>query len=225
MSEAVKDFFNQTHKYLHKEHGVMFRNYLVRKELGQISGKSILDCGCGNGQVTMNFLENNKVLFVDFSEEMLRLVKSTIPVGLEHNARTLSEDILKADLDEQFDIIVFIGVIANINENLELTLSRLKKLLKKGGILFFQYTDCRHWLSRIYRMRNSTYKVSQYNDSDISKSTEAVGLTIKKKISYATTLPGFGKLPTSLLYRYVFYISKFRVLRFLQSERLFVLTN
>ena len=63
MSEAVKDFFNQTHKYLHKEHGVMFRNYLVRKELGQISGKSILDCGCGNGQVTMNFLENNKVLF------------------------------------------------------------------------------------------------------------------------------------------------------------------
>ena len=71
-TEEVAGYFNQPEAYLKNGFDIAVRKKIITQLLGDISNKHILDMGCGNGALSMDYLEHNQVHFVDLAEKNAR---------------------------------------------------------------------------------------------------------------------------------------------------------
>lgn len=101
---------------------------------GDLSGKTVLDFGCGKGDF-FAFLCDNGISVsycgVDINENLIELARKKYP-----DARFIAMDIDEEYLDQQFDVIVAIGVfnlrIGGIEETVKNTLKRLFPLCRES---------------------------------------------------------------------------------------------
>ena len=102
----------------------LFKNY--------IKG-DILEVGCGMGNFTKIFAENNNfnsLLSIDISQEAINYTKNFIS---SPKIRIENTDLL--DINEKFDLIVCMNVLEHINNHEEF-FNKMFSLLNKNGILF-----------------------------------------------------------------------------------------
>jgi len=97
VSNKVEDFFNNKNTYLSGNPIIALRTDIVRFCIGEIKDKNILDIGCGNGELTLGYLKDNTITFLDLSSEMLLEVQKNIPPDHKENARFVKGDFLKTD--------------------------------------------------------------------------------------------------------------------------------
>lgn len=151
----------------------IFERYdITFEQAGDLTGKSVLDIGCGSGVYSVDFARRGatRVLGVDFSGAMLDLARQE---AREHTVDNVCEfirsDFLELKLDERFDISVAMGVFDYVKDpstflrkmasvtNQKLIVSfpghsrfreparRLRyKLFGKGEVYFYSETDVRH---------------------------------------------------------------------------------
>lgn len=223
-NNKVKDYFEQTEKYLFKEFGVRLRQELIFAETGNLADKNILDIGCGNGDISLQYIKANHVTFLDFSDGMLELVSSKIPKDYLSNSEVYNQDYTKLSTDKKYDIILFIGVMAHSPISLKENLMHLKSLLKPGGRLFFQFSDAGSWITKLeYMLRKGIYEVTRITKSEFSSVVRETGMMINKEIHYACILPGMGRLPNRFLYNYVRFLTSNSFFTIMRSEYIFVL--
>ena len=74
--KIVYNYFNETNNYLHKNFGIIVRKKILNDILGPQKNKSILDVGCGDGSVSVEYGDDNKLSLLDQSEKMLSLAKN-----------------------------------------------------------------------------------------------------------------------------------------------------
>lgn len=104
--------------------------------LGNISGKSILDIGCGYGSTTYKLSEQggNRILGIDSSEKMIMKAK------LENKKENIEYKVLNAiDLDlisEKFDVVLSCLAIHYI-ENIDKLFKNINNLLNENGEFIF----------------------------------------------------------------------------------------
>lgn len=104
--------------------------------LGNISGKSILDIGCGYGSTTYKLSEQggNRILGIDSSERMIMKAK------LENKKENIEYKVLNAiDLDlisEKFDVVLSCLAIHYI-ENIDKLFKNVNNLLNENGEFIF----------------------------------------------------------------------------------------
>ena len=102
--------------------------------LGNVTGKIILDGGCGNGYLTekMAELEPAKVIGVDFSPAMIHIAteKSTHD-NTEYCVASLTEP-LSWIPDDSVDIAVF-SLVLNYLPDLEILGGELQRIIRPGG--------------------------------------------------------------------------------------------
>ena len=94
---------------------------------------SILEAGCGNGKLTLELLKypEIEITAIDFSQEMLNVLKARISSyvkkrKIRRRVRILKSDITKLSFKHQFDIALLINVLVNVNDK-----SALAKMIKK----------------------------------------------------------------------------------------------
>jgi ubiquinone/menaquinone biosynthesis C-methylase UbiE len=121
-----------------KKLGLLFR------EIGDLSGKTILEPGCGTGRLTEILSQqvgtNGKVVAFDISPEMINAAK-------EKAGKNKNTDIFVAEIEsfpvpiEKFDLILCHQVFPHI-EDKPLALLRFNNLLGLGGkIIIFHFID------------------------------------------------------------------------------------
>jgi SAM-dependent methyltransferase len=106
--------------------------------LPPLSGKEILDLGCGNGKQIFKIesLNNNKILGVDISPESVNSIKEKVQL-LKNNkisACVASMDNVLDVVKETFDIILSTYAIYYSKNQLNL-INSLKSLLNKNGVI------------------------------------------------------------------------------------------
>tara|TARA_B110000495_G_C22987630_1_gene581219 strand:- start:825 stop:1475 length:651 start_codon:yes stop_codon:yes gene_type:complete len=106
--------------------------------LPPLSGKEILDLGCGNGKQIFKIesLNNNKILGVDISLESVNSIKEKVQL-LKNNkisACVASMDNVLDVVKETFDIILSTYAIYYSKNQLNL-INSLKSLLNKNGVI------------------------------------------------------------------------------------------
>lgn len=103
---------------------------IVWAQLGDIKGKNILDFGSGEGITANHFADNNKVLAIEPSEEML------CTRWTDYEYKQVVGDIiaLSEHKDNSFDVIFCHNVLEYIDDK-EQVINELCRLLKVGGIL------------------------------------------------------------------------------------------
>jgi len=99
--------------------------------LGAISGKQILDAGCGVGAFSEPLAKQNTVYGVDFSEKSLAFAAGR---GLH----TVTGDLTALPFEDgMFDVVLCIGVIQLIEQYMPV-LAELARVTKPGGTLLVQ---------------------------------------------------------------------------------------
>jgi 2-polyprenyl-3-methyl-5-hydroxy-6-metoxy-1,4-benzoquinol methylase len=194
----VKTFFDATDIYLKNNPVVKLRKFIIKDILSGYGGLNIIDVGCGDGELTLDLIEQNTVTFLDLSENMLALSKKKIPTYYWDNAKFIQADIMNYAPNIKYDIVVCFGVLAHV-ENVESLILKLKDIVKENGLIILQYSDSDNFISKInywrykYFGRNKyNYNINQTSTSQINKILVQVGLVISYKIVYLPISPLFS---------------------------------
>lgn len=117
-----------------------WRKTMVRKSGFRLYGDdvSLLDLCCGTGDVAFEFLRDKEfkgqVTGVDFAPPMIDLAnKKAVKPGFSQKVKFIEGNVLKLPFEnESFDIITIAFGLRNLS-NLEIGLSEMFRMLKKGG--------------------------------------------------------------------------------------------
>ena len=100
---------------VHPKHRIMKYHSFFLDNLG--SGDSVLDIGCGNGELAYDVaLKAKSVTAIDIDGKKIAAAKARYPAG---NIRYLHGDALKDLPDEKFDVIILSNVLEHIRDRVE----------------------------------------------------------------------------------------------------------
>lgn len=104
---------------------------------GELSGKRVLDIGCGGGILAEEFAKAGaKVTGIDLSPVAIGAAKRhAAETGLEIDYRVIAVEKLALDA-QQFDIIICAEVLEHVDD-IDRFLKDALSMLKPGGLLFF----------------------------------------------------------------------------------------
>jgi len=225
-AQKVKDYFNETDNYLKKNPEIALRSSLIKKNLPDLNNKNILDIGCGNGDITLPYIKNNNITFLDFSEKMLEIVRKKIPNEYRQNAQFLNIDLNQLSGDKKYDYLFVIGVLAHVN-SIELTFSKFVELLDSDGTIIVQFTNRTNIISILttfifeikYMFRKKPpFKVNYTSLHNIKKELQKSKLAYYTKVAFwPASLPGFGMFPEGVR-SFIYKLLNGKILRPLGSE-------
>jgi len=212
----VKSYFDKPDNYLKKNFDIKLRKKLVKNITGDIQNARILDLGCGDGSISLQYQsETNHITLVDISENMLSIAKQNSNSNFKKNIKFSQSNIENYHSEEKFDFIIGLGILAHV-ESLEATINKISKLLKTSGTCIVQITDSNQIFSKLLAFYNfildNTFQPVGYNRNTISlhqiiKISSNNSLKFIQSHQYSLMLPGLIKfLPNDLLYRYHSYI-------------------
>jgi 2-polyprenyl-3-methyl-5-hydroxy-6-metoxy-1,4-benzoquinol methylase len=169
----------------------------------------ILDIGCGNGEISLQFLPMaSHITLLDNSPEMLDLCRANVPAGDTAKVNYVCSDFHVFEPDILFDLVLCIGVLAHV-ESVESTFTKLSSFLAPSGVCLVQLTDAgtllgwgiylyENWLHR----KQAGYALNCLSAGDVMKIAGRHGLYLQRKQAYWTVLSGFGWLPESWIWRF-----------------------
>src|SRR5207248_3205409 len=150
-SERARTHFANPSPYLTGNYNISLRARIVKQLLGGISNCRILDLGCGNGTISLQFLAaNNHITLVDSSDGMLERAKRNTPNESATHVDYVRSDIFEFNPAARFDVVFCIGVLAHIS-SVEGAIAKVSGHLKPGGRCIFQITDDSQFIHKINR--------------------------------------------------------------------------
>ena len=214
--------FNNVDRYLRQKFDIRVRAEIVKELMGKLENIDIIDFGCGDGSISLQFQSlTNHITLVDISENMLERASLNIRPEYAHNIKTIKSDVLSFVSLKKYDVVMGLGLIAHV-DSIPKTLKVMAGLLKENGVCLVQLTDSTKIVSRLLNVYNNMLdKVSgqfDYNRNRISVFqlnglAKKHGLYCISQQQYSLVFPGFiGLMSDKLLYRYHSFVRKNAVL-------------
>ena len=123
---------------------VLYEN--LKEELKLFSAPIILDAGCGTGKFALKLLkEGFDVTLLDLSEKSLAVAQGKIRKE-GFNPRVFSGSVENMPFEDQsFDFVMMNGAVISYTVNPEKALKEAHRVLKKDGLLFFDFFNTIGW--------------------------------------------------------------------------------
>ncbi|OGW39442.1 MAG: hypothetical protein A2Y97_02615 [Nitrospirae bacterium RBG_13_39_12] len=130
----LKDFGDAPQAVRWTPEGQRYRYETFLKIAGDISGKKILDFGCGKGDL-YGFIKERAISInycgIDVNEKLIKLAKSKYP-----ETEFIAVDLEESEFERAFDLIFVCGVfnlrVAGIEESMKNVLKKLFRLCKEA---------------------------------------------------------------------------------------------
>jgi SAM-dependent methyltransferase len=206
-----KDVFAEPDFYFRHDYFIQIRSEIVRTMLPSAAGKSILDLGCGDGRVSLQFApEAASVTLVDFSESMLERARRRIPPGSTSRVDIVRSDILGFAPGRRFDVVLCLGVLAHLPSARD-GFAKIAALVEPGGMAIVQVTDAGTLLGRLASSaqrlntragRTRSHQLQPASVSDLEQWGREAGLTMQDVRRHGVIAPGAGRLPNAMLLRW-----------------------
>ena len=149
--------------------------------LGNIEGKSILDCGCGTGRFADIFVRSGAdAMGVDISENMLSIAKRKVP-----GATFIKGDVFSLPFKEkEFDIVVCSQVLTHLHKYKE-PLLEMKRIIKEDGTIIIDIRNILWPLRPLQILKHIILKNNEYDPHfthprHIKKICGEIGLKIEE---------------------------------------------
>jgi SAM-dependent methyltransferase len=117
------------------------RKSIVRTLMANEAPASVIDLGCGDGRVSLQFLDSaTTVTLLDTSPSMLSLASNSVPYRYRGQVRFVVSSIADLAESQKYDLVLAVGVLAHVTD-LPGTLSKIAGLLSDNGRAILQLTD------------------------------------------------------------------------------------
>jgi 2-polyprenyl-3-methyl-5-hydroxy-6-metoxy-1,4-benzoquinol methylase len=230
----VKKYIDRADSYRKYPFVTQLRAFIIRDLLGDISNSRIVDIGCGDGNISLQYIPlSNHITLIDLSEKMLDVAKQNMPKQFHENVTYINMDFLEYEPAQLFDIVICLGVLAHVSLVSE-AMEKISKLLRPGGRCIIQFTDLDQPFSKflyLYFLVHKFfadpyhYSINHITFREIAQLTNQCHLRLERKLRYSLLLPGMGKLPDQFLYKYELFTFQHRLLSRLGSEMILLLTK
>lgn len=233
MSKSVrsKEYFDNTENYLNSNPVISLRKKIINELIGEQKNKQILDLGCGNGELTLDFISNNQITFLDISQKMLDLVKKSISEDKLVNAKFENSDISLFKPDRKYDLVICVGVIAHV-ESVSDLLFKLNDITSAKGNIILQFTANEKLLSHFNNMRYKffrkevyKYEINRVSTSKIEDLISSLGIKIIKKVNHFPVSPFFSPFSYQKKLQLLEWSYKSLFLSYFGSETIFLLSK
>jgi|SRR5580700_10091859 SAM-dependent methyltransferase len=214
-SDKVRSVFENAPRYLDsRQVDIRVRAETVREFAATTEWQRLLDIGCGDGTISLPLLTpTSHLTLMDMSASMVAIAKSNIPEHFAANVEVRNEDFMKAHFNPaSFDLIISVGVMAHV-ESPDNFLSAIAKLLRPGGSLVIEFTDCRHMVGRLGRLFGTLqefvapakYRTNRLSFPEMAQLFQRHRMRLVSEFRYATApVPGIERLLNhDMLYRIV----------------------
>jgi SAM-dependent methyltransferase len=199
MPDPVNPFFDFGEWFQHSRYSIQIRTEVILAFLQNREFRSLLDVGCGDGSLSIPLLKpGRRITFLDVSEKVLAAVKSRVPEKHFCAVEFRNEDILSAEFDKSYDVVLCVGVLAHVRHPYHL-LRKIIEIVNTNGFLIIQNTDSCHFRSRLLRLYlkigdRSGYPLNRLSDSDIRALLSSSGSVLEKTYRYAIAPIGFQRI-------------------------------
>jgi len=224
---AVRALF-QGGRYLSSRALIQIRVELVQELIGPLADQRILDLGCGDGSLSLQYAVNNEITLVDISSTMLDSARRNIPRDRLEHVRLENMAVEDFATDVGYDLVLCVGLLAHVR-SVESTVKHVASLLRPGGRCIFQITDSDRWMGRAlgdyFALRMSIhdrvgYKLNRLGHRELERFASAHGLRQLQERRTWSILPGMRVLPEATLLRYLRTTSKSDTLQRFAPEAL-----
>lgn len=223
--KKVHDHFNHVNRYLNKRFDIKLRAQIVKELIGTPENADILDLGCGDGSISLQFQsKTNFLTLVDISESMLQCARENILPDCCDQVSLCHSDVVSFSPPKRYDLIIGIGLLAHV-ESVQAMIKKMSMLLKRNGYCLLQITDQNQIFTKILNSYNDLldkvtgqfgYKRHKLFLTDLINTCNAYDLVYEKSIQYSLMVPGATYFfPDQLLYT---YHSKIKNSSFLSSK-------
>jgi ubiquinone/menaquinone biosynthesis C-methylase UbiE len=195
MNFLVKQHFDTNYLiYLKRRSQIDIRAFVVREFLSESIKDTIIDFGCGDGTVSLQFLpEAKKITLVDFSESMLNACKKKVPQQYLNRVEFIARNIVDYIPTRKYDIVLLLGVLAHVQDGHQ-TIKKVCECLKPGGVCIIQITDSAKLLSKmLYTYARLTRRISSHeyyyelremSFSEVNQVASSMGLLLLRRARY-----------------------------------------
>ncbi len=206
--------------YFQKEFHIELRARLVRQMLGNVEGKRLLDLGCGDGRISLQFADQaSSLTLVDPSREMLRRARERVQSSSAH-IRLVPQSIEDMDQQSPCDVVLCLGVLAHVDD-VERAVRRVAGLVAPGGRCIVQITDAGTFPGRSVLASQSfrwSYRLRSITAHRLEQSFQRHGLVLRARRGYFLSIPGLGLLPNRILMELGLLLSRYEILQPMASE-------
>lgn len=230
----AKHTFAQPDAYLKQFASIELRVRAIQQLLGGWQPKYLLDIGCGDARISLQYLNaSNAITLVDYSEGMLDRARDRVPAELLSNVTFVNESLAGFQSSATFDTVFAIGVLSHIPD-LEGALRRLYSLLAPGGRCVVQITDDatlgaqfhgRLKQVRNFLMRRESLEVRLITATELKATARSIGFQFLDSKNYWVPLPGMGAFPPALVNRMMLALNQPHLLNATGPEKLLLFTR
>ncbi len=174
----------------------LLRRYCVRKLIGTRDSGSVLDIGCGAGDLSYTLSKIGfSVTGIDFSEAAIAACKLRFAESVAADRLSFRKDDLFR-IDETFDIIVMMEVLEHIEDDLS-AMKAVHNLLSPGGTVLLSVPANSHWYGAYDRYVGH---IRRYDRPDLESVFTRAGFDVQQMWSYGVPLANLTEVVRNRLY-------------------------
>ena len=169
----------------------VFERYTITfEQAGDVTGKKILDVGCGSGVYAVDFARRGaqRVVGVDFSSNMLNLAAQE---AKQHHVADrcafIQADFLEADVKEKFDISIAMGVFDYVPDQVAFLRKMVALTTDKVIVSFPGHSLLREPARRLRYKLTGKGDIYLYSQEDVERIATEAGLRNKNIIRIASS--------------------------------------
>ena len=164
----------------------VFERYTITfEQAGDVTGKKVLDVGCGSGVYSVDFARRGaeRVVGVDFSGNMLEIARQEAQQhGIAERCDFIQADFLDLELDEKFDISVAMGVFDYVPEQVRFLRKMVALTTGKVIVAFPGHSLLREPARRLRYRLSGKGEIFLYGREDVERIATEAGLREKEII-------------------------------------------
>lgn len=174
----------------------LLRRYCVRKLLDGRSAGTVLDIGCGAGDLSYTLSRTGfRVTGIDYSDSAIEACRLRFADSVADNRLSFRKDDLFS-IDEQFDVIVMMEVLEHIEDDLS-AMKAVHRLLSPGGTVLLSVPANSHWYGPYDRYVGH---IRRYNRDDLASVFDSAGFDVQAMWSYGVPLANLTEFVRNRLY-------------------------
>jgi len=203
--EQMKDYYDSSEYYKNKDQNFADRDNRFKRQLFKnvlsiyqpTKNELILDCGCGWGNISLEFQKQGfNITGLDYSEKSIDIcIKTAEKLGLDNN-KFICADATDTKMSENtYDVIICADLVEHLYPDIYLSLVReMHRILKPGGHFIVYTPNPVHIIEQFKRrdiiIRRDIAHVDYKTMGRLKSSLIDTGFEIEKAVYLESHLPG-----------------------------------